>query len=951
MVSSLICLPIFTRWSLRCSSLACLPYPGVQKLYRKWSNTYCPGVITFRPLAKSSAAEYFKDDLNRKQTKNGTDVDYYLKTGTTPPKWEGKLAAHFGLTGEPTTEHLQRLLDGYHPITGEDLVKRRISNRRQGIDLVATPPKSLSIMAMFDPRIPELVREADRIAMLEIENFAGVRVRADGQNHTERTGTLVWMTVEHDTSRELDPLRHRHHVVPNLTLTADGEIKALDLNEGLKRCRMFTEVFRNSLAMSLLACGYKLRQKKDSFEIEDVPESLIKTFSKSRGKIEEAEKVMAAELGRQISNDERAVLAKDVKRAKIKGKSPEDIREYQMAQIPPDVLARLQAAVETAKASGTGDPNDQTGSDAAAGESARFSKKHIMERTSLTETWKVLEVALRHSRGRATLAQVKSAIGRLDFIREGTTVTTLEAQAQERRILAFAQDGIGQCPPLSHGGPEPDLTGLAPEQARLVQTVLASKDRLVLCEAPPGAGKSFCLRTLTRSIPNTICVAPTASAVEVLQADGVEARTLDSLLGERRPTGKVQTVIVDESTLMSVSQCCRLLTYAERHGVRLLMQGDRRQMKSVGAGQSFKLLLEMSKASRGELTEIRRQKPKNYRTAIKMMSNGRMDKGFDIFEQMGALEEFDDPDKRRLATARMYCDYLEKGSVAAVAPTWHEIRLSTTAIRDELRARGKLSRDEVEIETLQSIDLSVAQRRHTKYWPPDSFAYFARKVGKVPLGTIGTFCGKAQDPKLGFMFHVPQLSFVKPDDLEAIQAVRKVTVKLAVGDKILLQSNGFCDDGRKLTNGTTAVVAKIEDGQISLADGRVLPKTYQRFCLGYVTTAFSAQGSTADTALVIAPTGGGGINKRSMFVACSRGKHHIKIVADSILTLRETLDAEMTGKTYEHAIDITPRPKRQRGTGRHTDTGLCRGVPGQQPPQPNQEPHLVESPGLGGYGR
>ena len=103
-------------------------------------------MVTFRPLAKSSAAEYFKTDLNRKS--DGADAGYYLTTGAVPPEWGGKLAATLGLTGPPTQEQLQRVLDGYHPLTGEDLVQRRIENRRQGYERVnritPKPPASFS---------------------------------------------------------------------------------------------------------------------------------------------------------------------------------------------------------------------------------------------------------------------------------------------------------------------------------------------------------------------------------------------------------------------------------------------------------------------------------------------------------------------------------------------------------------------------------------------------------------------------------------------------------------------------------------------------------------------------------------------------------------------------------------------------------------------------------------
>ncbi len=866
-------------------------------------------MVTFRPLAKSSAAEYFKTDLNRKS--DGADAGYYLTTGAVPPEWGGKLAATLGLTGPPTQEQLQRVLDGYHPLTGEDLVQRRIENRRQGYDVVVSAPKSVSVMAMFDDRIPAMIREADRLALLELETHAAVRVRAGKQDYSQTTGNVLWLKVEHQESRELDPMLHAHHVIPNLTQAPDGSLKALEPGEALRRCRLFTEIFRNQLAQGLRAAGYELKQVKDGFELADVPTEVCKLFSKSRSKIEDAEAELEEKLGRQITNDERAVLAKDVKRAKLKGLSPEEIRAYQLSQLSEAEREALKAAVARAKRAET--PIDEIPPEgaAAAEAAAVFARDHIFARSTITQTFKVAEWALRHSQGRATWAQIKTAIGRLGLIHEETDCTTAAAQDLERSIISFVEGGRAVCPTLAGSA---DLSNLAPEQEELVRTVIGSRDRVTAIEAPPGAGKSYCLRSLSKAIPGAVCCAPTAAAVEVLEGDGIPARTLDSLLNDRKSHPQIKCVIVDEASLVSSAQCAKLLAYAKHHGWRLVMQGDRRQNRAVAAGSPFALILQYTDTTRGELHEIRRQRTKPYRRAVKLMARGQMDRGLTALEKMKSVEVLDDPEERRRATARYYADASEWGSVAAVAPTWHEITESTRAIRAELRARGRLSKEEVEFTTLQNIDLTVAQRRHLRYWPDDGLAYFTRRVGKVPLGTVGTFHGPARDRKLGYVVSAPSAEFVREADLEAIQPVREVKVRLSPGDKILLQANGACEDGRKLTNGTTAQIESINAGRITLKDGRVLPPNYIRFSLGYITTAFSAQGVTANTALAILPVGAG-ITRKSVFVALSRGRDAVKLVTDDLISLRSQLDAAIAQR--EHAIQITkpatPTPTRGMG--------------------------------------
>ena len=693
-------------------------------------------MVTFRPLTRSSAAEYFKTDLTRQA--KGADASYYLTTGAVPPEWGGKLAATFGLAGPPTQEQVQRLLDGHHPLTGEDLVQRRTKNRRQGYDVVVSAPKSVSVMAMFDDRLPALVREAERLAMLELEANAAVRVRSGKQDRSETTGNLVWLKVEHQESRELDPMLHSHHVIPNFTLAADGSLKAL-----------------------------------------------------------------------------------------------------------------------------------------------------------------------------------------------------------ERSIIEFVKDGSGVRPPLATTA---DLKDLAPEQEDLVKTVIGSRDRVTAIEAPPGAGKSFCLRSISKAIPNAVCCAPTAAAVEVLEGDGIRARTLDSLLNDRKTHAGIGTVIVDEASLVSSAQCAKLLAYAKHHNWRLVLQGDRRQNRAVAAGSPFALILEYTDTTRGELREIRRQRTKPYRRAVKLMARGDMAQGLTALEKMKAVEVSADPDERRQAAARYYADACEWGTVAAVAPTWREITESTRAIRAELRDRGRLSRDETEFTTLQNIDLTVAQRRHLRFWPDDALAFFTRSVGRTPLGTVGQFLGPCRGRKGVYVARTPHLEELGEADLEAVQPVREVKLRLSPGDKLLLQANGACEDGRKLVNGTTAQIESIRDGRITLKDGRTLPPGYRRFSLGYVTTAFSAQGVTANTAMAILPTGAG-ISRKSVFVALSRGRDEVKLFTDDLFALRAQLDA--TSAQREHAIEISKpakpaAPARPRGMG-----GQTLEAAGQSRPRPQAEPGLDQTSGFG----
>ncbi|MEO1530488.1 MAG: relaxase domain-containing protein, partial [Planctomycetota bacterium] len=75
-----------------------------------------------------------------------TQGDYYLGQEV-GGKWRGNGAELLGLGHEPevTREQFGDLLDGKHPTTGERLTQRHRKDRRPGMDLTFSVPKSVSL--------------------------------------------------------------------------------------------------------------------------------------------------------------------------------------------------------------------------------------------------------------------------------------------------------------------------------------------------------------------------------------------------------------------------------------------------------------------------------------------------------------------------------------------------------------------------------------------------------------------------------------------------------------------------------------------------------------------------------------------------------------------------------------------------------------------------------------
>jgi conjugative relaxase-like TrwC/TraI family protein len=98
-----------------------------------------------------------------------------------------------GLIGEVREDHFQRLAEGQHPITGEQLVRHQTAREtgktrgervttmehRAGWDATFSAPKSVSLTALVggDERVREARRESVRVALNELAVRAGAARR------------------------------------------------------------------------------------------------------------------------------------------------------------------------------------------------------------------------------------------------------------------------------------------------------------------------------------------------------------------------------------------------------------------------------------------------------------------------------------------------------------------------------------------------------------------------------------------------------------------------------------------------------------------------------------------------------------------------------------------------------------------------------------------------------
>lgn len=227
-----------------------------------------------RPLSSGKVAEYFRHQ------------DPIIGS---PGTWQGKGAEHLGLRGKVQAEAFDALLKGNNPETGDRLrEKAKTGHDRAAVDMVLSPPKSMSIVAINDTSIIEAHHKAVFTAIDHMESYAQTRQQINGIRATIVTGNLIAAKFNHFLSRSLDPQLHSHLVVMNLTQLSDGHWRALDNRPLYQHQLDIGQCYRTELAQQLLDRDFQLNiidNYRNFFEIKGVPEELISSFSSRREKL------------------------------------------------------------------------------------------------------------------------------------------------------------------------------------------------------------------------------------------------------------------------------------------------------------------------------------------------------------------------------------------------------------------------------------------------------------------------------------------------------------------------------------------------------------------------------------------------------------------------------------------------------------------------------------------
>jgi conjugative relaxase-like TrwC/TraI family protein len=600
-------------------------------------------VLTVAKVTAGVAAGY-ADYLEGKTT-NGQLGDYYLKDGErveAPGRWVAGAQAVGCESGQRVSgEQLRALMAVTHPVTGEQL--RRVGASGEAVaalDATFSAPKSVSaVWALADHELRPQIETAqelavDRAIAYAAERVAMVRQRVDESRVAHvNARELVATSWRHTTARSVDgrapdPQLHSH-VLLHAAVRGDGRVVAIDSKAWLVHRREIGAAYRTELAHELSKLGYQIERGTGRggryFEIANVPRSLIDRWSSRSHQVQQA---IDERLARRRADLEAAITRG--------GSEGDDARRVlstmqKWGQLQPHEDRRLRVSTRQAKepvtvadldhewlATAQGHGFDQLAVRAPAPTltqptDARRVESALTEFDATFSERDARAVALERSAGipitdaLGPLTELR-ATGELLTLADGRLTTRQHRRTERATVKAAERISARVVEPIpddavTYAAHTLDLRlgksegSLSPEQRHALETATGNQ-QLTVIEGQAGTGKSTVLQAIAvahEDAGRQILVTSTAALAAERLADDLRevgvnapaystAALAQAVSDEQIHLSPAVTMIHDEAALASTREQRRLLQAVEESGARLILVGDPRQNKPVGAG-------------------------------------------------------------------------------------------------------------------------------------------------------------------------------------------------------------------------------------------------------------------------------------------------------------------------------------------------------------------------------
>ena len=910
-----------------------------------------------KPLSAGQASRYHQEEFGNARE------NYYTHSDQIRGAWHGQLARRWGLTGEVSAEHFQRLAEGQHPFTGESLVRHRAActytndrgqtattmAHRAGWDATFSAPKSVSLTALVggDARVREAHRESVSVALEALEHYTQAR---RGDQPAETTGQWVAARFEHDSARPVDgyaaPQLHTHVVVFNVTHTAEGKTRPLQPRELYRSQQYATAVYRSALATRLTQLGYAIeRGASDQPEIRGYTPEYLEASSPRRQQIE-----AHLEAHQRRGAGAAQIAAHHTREAKlVQSHDPMQARHRTLAEAFGHQPARV---VDEAMARGPRHAPHPPGITAHA--AVTFATDRNLEREAVVDERALLRDALRRSMGKVPADGIRAeferrvASGALMAVEQrpdapSRVFTTREMIDLEQATIHWMREGqqrhaaVREVTPraLAHAHPH-----LNEGQRDAVAHVLGSRDQISALEGVAGAGKTTALATLRaeaeRAGYRVEGFAPTSRAAQQLNDAGIPAGTVQRYLAApaASKTAEPRLYVLDESSLASTRQMHAFLQRLGPHD-RVWLVGDVRQHQAVEAGRPYQQLQEAGMAT-ARLDQIVRQQDPGLKAVVEQLARGETAPALRQLESQGRLHEIPDREARLDAIAR---DYVRQpvGTLVVSPDNASRMALNET-IHQRRQAVGQVAKREHQARVLvPRQEITGADRQWAaQYQPGDVVRYTTGSQARgLHAGAYARVVDvRADDNQITVRREHGGRVTYDPRRLHGVTLYREQDRAFAVGDRVQFT---VPDRERHVANrelGTIEALARGGQVHLRLDTGRTLQfalRDQPHLDYGYAVTSHSSQGQTADRVLVQIDTERAGaqlVNQRLAYVAVSRGRYDAQIYTNDTRQLGEALSRDVTHRSaIEPGVRSPARGIDPPSTPRHEpDQSLSQGL-------------------------
>jgi conjugative relaxase-like TrwC/TraI family protein len=891
-----------------------------------------------RPLSAGQARRYHADEFQ-----NARD-NYYSHGDVILGIWHGQLAERWGLAGNVREDQFERLAEGQHPITGEQLVRHQTAREtknargdtvttmehRAGWDATFSAPKSVSLTALVgrDERVREAHRESVRVALRELEPYT--QARLGGNRRPQTTGNAVAVLFEHDSARPVNgyaaPQLHTHTVIFNLTETADGTVRPLQPRELYRSQQYATAVYRSELAARLTALGYEIeRGRRGQPEIRGYTREYLDASSPRRQQIED----YLAEADRQGAAAAQ-IAAHQTRQAKL------DVPHEEMQQRHQAVADRFgnqpARVVEAAEYRPVQQVEHEREQDDMARRAVTFARDRNLEREAVVEERAILRDALQRSLGQARVDDIKQEVDRRvergDFIAAqheqsvpGRSFTTASMMELERETIELMRAGQGQRAELVSNSTRETIAReyghLNESQRAAVQEILVNRDRVMALEGAAGTGKTTALTAVRdaaeREGYQVEGFAPTSRAAHTLAVAGLETSTIQHHLargGDHAPSADEKRLyVLDESSMASTTQ---MHTFLERLGPsdRVLLVGDIRQHEALDAGRPYHQLQEAGILT-AHLEEIVRQRDPELRTVVEQLSRGDVHGAVERLDQQGRVHEIAPREERLAAIANEYVK--DPHSTLIVSPDNQSRQDLNDVIHRAMQREGHVDQQERHISVLAPRqEMTGTDRQWAERYGEGDVVRYSR--GSKVVGIEGGDYARvehvdAKTNQITVRRNDERTVSYDPRRLQGVTLYRETERALAAGDRVQMTAP---DRERCVPNRELGTVERLDaNGRLEIRWDSGRTSTFdthepRHLDYGYAVTSHGSQGQTAGRVLVHVETERSSeklVNQRFAYVAVSRGQYDARIYTDDKAKLARSLDRDVS---HRSALETAP---------------------------------------------